>query len=85
MHFGYRVAGEMLAYLEQAGRELTPEVADFLLTSKVLPKLRGTEHHLRTPLEALEKLTADGGYTRSHAKVTHMLDQLRIAGFASFF
>ena len=85
MHFGYRVAGEMLEYLEQAGRELTPAVADFLLMSKVLPKLRGTEHQLSTPLAAMLKITEAGGYRRSTAKVRHMLHQLRSAGFASFF
>ena len=85
LHFGYRVAGEMLAYLEQAGGVLTPEVADFLLISKVLPKLRGTEHQLSAALETLHQIATDGGYTRSLAKITRMRTQLRASGFASFF
>ena len=85
LHFGYRVAGEMLSYLEQAGGVLSPEVADFLLMSKVLPKLRGTEHVLRPPLEQLRDLTHSAGYTRSSAKIERMLQQLRATGFASYF
>ncbi|MFT7626320.1 MAG: hypothetical protein ACI9WU_005515 [Myxococcota bacterium] len=85
LHFGYRVAGEMMAYLEQAGGELTPDVADFLLMSKVLPKLRGTEHVLARPLERLQQMTAEAGYTRALGKITRMRDQLASSGFASYF
>jgi len=85
MHFGYRVAGEMLAYLEQAGGKLDEEVADFLLMSKVLPKLRGTEHQLAEPLAGLARLVMGAGYPRSTAKVSRMLEQLSTNGFASFF
>lgn len=85
LHFGYRVAGEMLGYLEQAGGTLTPDIADFLLMSKVLPKLRGTEHQLGGPLEALETLCAAQEWPRSLAKVRRMRAQLAKSGFASFF
>ncbi len=85
LHFGYRVAGEMLAYLETSGGKLTPQSADFLLMSKVLPKLRGTEHVLGPPLEALEQLTTEKGYARAASKITRMRRQLESTGFASYF
>ena len=85
MHFGYRVAGEMLAYVEQAGGTLSPGVADFLFLSKVLPKLRGTEHQLLVPLERLEALTVKYDLGRSQAKIRRMRGQLAESGFASFF
>ena len=84
-HFGYRVAGEMLGYVTEAGGTLTTESADFLILSKVLPKLRGTEQQLRKPLEALRDVCADQKAPRAGAKVDHMLTQLDESGFASFF
>ena len=85
LHFGYRVAGEMLAYVAQAGGRLTPDVADFLLMSKVLPKLRGTETHLGVPLEALLQAARSQGWRRAGAKLERMVGQLRQSGFTSFF
>ena len=84
-HFGYRVAGEMLAYLEQAGGSLTPVIADFLLMSKVLPKLRGTEHQLSGTLSRMQGVCDQLGAVRSRAKVDRMAEQLRKSGFASYF
>lgn len=43
MHFGYRVIDEMLRYLKQPGAD---KDYDFLLKSKVLPKLHGTEEQI---------------------------------------
>ena len=85
MHFGYRVAGEMIAYVGQAGGQMTAGTADFLLMSKVLPKLRGTEHQLMEPLGRLQRICDDGGYTRSSAKVRRMCAQLAESGFTSYF
>lgn len=85
LHFGYRVCGEMLAYLGQSNGELTSEVGDFLLMSKVLPKLRGTERELGEPLRRLSAITRARGYIRSTRKVERMLAQLGESGFASFF
>ncbi len=84
-HFGYRVASEMLDYTVQAGGVMSPEVADFLLLSKVLPKLRGTEHELARPLERLQHVTTAWQLERSRAKVAWMQERLAEAGFASFF
>ncbi|MFT5429565.1 MAG: DNA polymerase III delta prime subunit [Myxococcota bacterium] len=85
MHFGYRVASEMLSYLEQAGGTFDASTGDFLLLSKVLPKLRGTQHQLGSTLDRLADFTADGGFTRAAAKIERMKAQLRATGFASFF
>ena len=85
LHFGYRVASEMLAYIEQSGGALTSDVADFLLMSKVLPKLRGTEHRLGDALRRLEALCVRNGWRRSERKVARMLRQLEATGFTSYF
>jgi hypothetical protein len=85
LHFGYRVAGEMLAYVEQSGGVMSGEVADFLLMSKVLPKLRGTEHRLGKALDALIELTSKRGWPRSERKLKRMQLQLQSTGFTSFF
>ncbi len=45
LHFGYRVVHEWLTYLEACGRTWEEE-ADFLISSKVLPKMRGTEEQV---------------------------------------
>jgi hypothetical protein len=52
MHFGYRVVQEWLAYLDASGRTWEQE-GDFLIASKVLPKLRGTSELLERPLTEL--------------------------------
>ena len=41
-HFGYRTVKEMKKYIEITERELNDDIKDFLLKSKVLPKLHGT-------------------------------------------
>ncbi|HIA00704.1 MAG TPA: hypothetical protein EYN06_02850 [Myxococcales bacterium] len=84
-HFGYRVATEMLDYVGQAGGKLTPLIGDFLMMSKVLPKLRGTEGQLRTLLERLCALAKKEGFANSEQKLTIMLQQLSDSGFTSFF
>jgi hypothetical protein len=52
MHFGYRVVREWLGYLEASGRGWAQE-GDFLVSSKILPRLRGTAEELGGPLRAL--------------------------------
>ena len=83
-HFGYRVASEIIDYVEAAGG-LTPEVGDFLLLGKVLPKLRGTEPELAPVAEKLHALCEAGGYARSALKLERMREELRTTGFSSFF
>lgn len=85
LHFGYRVAGEMIAYVEQSDGNLSSEVADFLIMSKVLPKLRGTEHRLGAALRSLQALCSERGWNQSERKVARMLAQLEATGFTSYF
>jgi len=89
MHFGYRVADEVLLYLWNA-RELNDpafylDVAfDHQICQKVLPKFHGSQAKLQEPLEALRTFCEEHGYARSAAKIQRMLNMLVKEGFASF-
>ncbi|MBT9559128.1 MAG: hypothetical protein IV100_24055 [Myxococcales bacterium] len=85
LHFGYRVVSEMLTFIRESGGETDPVTLDFLLMSKVMPKLRGSETQLRDPLNSLFELARRRGLERTIRKVTQMLAQLDDAGHASFF
>ncbi len=85
LHFGYRVVAEMLAYLETTGGVADPTTRDFLMMSKVLPKLRGSEQSLRQPLMSLLALAEASSWPRTRSKVVQMLGALDDGGFASFF
>ncbi len=52
LHFGYRVVQEWLAYLQASGRTWAQE-GDFLISSKVLPRIRGTAPQLENALREL--------------------------------
>lgn len=52
LHFGYRVVGEMLAYLEASGGDWAQE-GDFLMLSRVLPRLGGLEAQVGPALRGL--------------------------------
>ncbi len=52
LHFGYRVVHEWLAYLHACGQSWDDE-ADFLISSKVMPKVRGTEEQVGPALRGL--------------------------------
>jgi hypothetical protein len=84
-HFGYRVAVEMLDYVGESGGRLDPTIGDFLLMSKVLPKLRGTEGELGAPLKKLKSLADKHGFAQSTQKLGAMLKKLSESGFTSFF
>jgi 5-methylcytosine-specific restriction endonuclease McrBC GTP-binding regulatory subunit McrB len=89
MHFGYRVADEVLLYLWNAQELNDPafdlEVAfDHQIYQKVLPKFHGSQAKLREPLEALGAFCEEHGYGLSAAKIQRMLDMLIKEGFASF-
>ncbi|MEO0277409.1 MAG: hypothetical protein ABIL75_04340 [candidate division WOR-3 bacterium] len=55
LHFGYRVINEMWKYLEENGEKENPSDSslDFLLKSKVLPKIHGTEERVGKVLKKL--------------------------------
>lgn len=84
-HFGYRVAHEMLEYVLGAGDAPLEESLDFLMTSKVLPKLRGTEATLGDALTGLTAYTTRRGLPRAGRKLSLMARQLEQHGHASFF
>ena len=52
LHFGYRVVGEMLDYLDKVDPPETKDL-DFLIKSKVLPKVRGTDEQVGPILKQL--------------------------------
>lgn len=89
MHFGYRVADEVLLYLWHAHNLATPDfdldtAFDHQLYQKILPKFHGSEAKLRDPLTVLQKFCEDYACPRSLAKINRMLNQLDKEGFASF-
>lgn len=57
LHFGYRVIKEMTEYLEKT-KNINESVYDFLLKSKVLPKIHGTEEQVGEILIELLKFCA---------------------------
>lgn len=52
LHFGYRVVNEFLEFLEVTGGTWASD-GDFLIASKILPKIRGTGERLGPVLERL--------------------------------
>jgi 5-methylcytosine-specific restriction endonuclease McrBC GTP-binding regulatory subunit McrB len=64
LHFGYRVANEMAAYVHNAikcvGPKSTSDAIDLQILQKVLPKLHGTKQRLTTPLWRLLLFCVNG-------------------------
>jgi len=89
LHFGYRVADEILLYLWNA-RELndpafTLDIAfDYQICQKILPKFHGSQARLQEPLHTLLEFCNQHQYNHSAAKVKRMLEALNKEGFASF-
>ncbi|HEY1015666.1 MAG TPA: AAA family ATPase [Herpetosiphonaceae bacterium] len=83
--FGYRVAAELLRYLETASGVLDETTAiDLQLKQKLLPKLRGEDTpRFRRALRDLQALFA--AYPQSAAKVAAMLERLEREGYADFY
>lgn len=89
MHFGYRVADEILLYLWQAHQLKSSDfnldtAFDYQIYQKVLPKLHGSEAKLKEPLGKLQDFCQLHNCPRSLAKIERMLSQLMKEGFASF-
>lgn len=83
-HFGYRTAGEVLAF---AGHpEATPAMLDDAVFAKVLPRLRGEDTTaFRAALQEARARCASAGLVRSAAKLDEMAARLAHAGLARFF
>jgi MoxR-like ATPase len=89
-HFGYRTAGEILAFVAAAGADapapLRRELLDQAVFSKVLPRIRGEQTPaFETMLQAVKKLCEARGLQRSQAKVVQMEAALRSTGLAKFW
>ncbi len=83
-HFGYRTAGELLAFMGHA--DASTELLDQAVFSKVLPRLRGED----TPafgaaLAAAQKRCAEAKLTRCAGKLTEMQARLTQTGVARFW
>lgn len=89
MHFGYRVANEIAAYMNNVNSyssdstEVLGIAFDLQIKQKILPKFSGSAAKLEEPLRALQKLLGDH-FVQSRAKIEGMLKQLELTGFASF-
>ncbi|WP_324959880.1 hypothetical protein [Archangium sp.] len=89
-HFGYRTAGELLAFVEAAGPEAPPEVKRGLLDqgvfSKVLPRLRGeASPELRHVFEALRNVCKARELKRCGDKLAQMEANLQRVGVTRFW
>ena len=89
LHFGYRTVREIKKYIKKSGSEPT-DTFDFLLKSKVLPKLHGTISDLEIPLKHLLTFCKPDDnnksiYPESFKKIESMLQRLEDSGFTSFF
>jgi hypothetical protein len=85
LHFGYRVVTEFLDYLEVTGGTWRSE-GDFLIASKILPKVRGTGERLGPVLERLLEYclgAASGALARDAASragdLNVLVDELGVA------
>ncbi len=88
-HFGYRTAGEVLAFM-QAAPELggAPRAAflDQAVFSKVLPRLRGEDTPaFKGALESLQAICKRRGLTQCEAKLGSMMELLRRTGVTRFW
>ncbi|MBZ4419949.1 McrB family protein [Myxococcus sp. RHSTA-1-4] len=89
-HFGYRTAGEVLAFVAAMGgdipNDLRAELVDQAVFSKVLPRIRG-EHSLEfeAMLQELRKLCASRSLPRSADKVEQMEATLKTTGITRFW
>ncbi len=89
MHFGYRVADEVLLYLWGAQNlgeaDFNLDTAfDYQVYQKILPKFHGSEAKLGKPLAALQDFCEKYKFQHSLTKVKLMRDHLEKEGFASF-
>ena len=93
LDFGHRVLYESLrfaALASSAGLGSADTVLDYIVMTKVLPKVHGSRQRLETPLLALqdwaqgEAASDEARLPRSAAKIARMLQILRDAQFVTF-
>ena len=89
LHFGYRVANEIAAFMLnvqkycQGNEEKLDLAFDLQINQKILPKFNGNIAKLQRPLEELGEMVA-GAFLESERKIKRMLWQLEEQGFTSF-
>lgn len=89
MHFGYRVANEIAAFMLNAKHfcvandTLLAVAFDLQVMQKVLPKLHGNAAQLQEPLESLDRALPPS-CTLSRAKLERMQQRLDQVGFTAF-
>jgi 5-methylcytosine-specific restriction enzyme B len=90
MHFGYRVINEISRFVNLCRSEVQQfdlhTSLDVQILQKILPKMHGTRARLEQPLTDLLSFCNQGGtrFPRSAQKISRILDQLSIQGYASF-
>ncbi|MCP3143104.1 McrB family protein [Pyxidicoccus xibeiensis] len=86
-HFGYRTAGEVLAFVGTSVSGVSPSaLLDQALFSKVLPRLRGERSAaLETALGKALQLCQERGLTRCSAKLLGMKTMLEELGIVKFW
>lgn len=89
LHFGWRVIGDVIGYMESArfsGVLDTIAALDHALFAKVLPKLRGEDTpRLRNAFSATAAILKDAGLRECAAKMDDMIDDLKHIGTARFW
>lgn len=89
LHFGWRVVDDVLAFLQRAGSDgklAFDDALDWIVYSKVVPKLRGYDSpQFRKTFEACQGVLAGHALSRSGAKVGELLRDLKETGSARFW
>ncbi|MEA4883280.1 MAG: hypothetical protein VB144_06435 [Clostridia bacterium] len=89
LHFGYRVAYEIAAFMLNVrqfcvgGDEVLPFAFDLQVMQKILPKMHGNAAQLRGPIDSLTSVLPESCII-SHGKLNRMKTRLEQVGFASF-
>lgn len=90
MHFGYRVINEISRFVNLCHKEVQQfdlhAAVDVQILQKILPKVHGTRAKLEQPLTDLLAFCNQDStrFPMSARKITRILDQLSIQGYASF-
>lgn len=91
-HFGYRVAGEILAFIrdctesEDAKTDAGNHLLDQAIFSKILPRLRGEESPaLIDALKGIEDICRDHSFDQCVQKIESMRQQLVATGITRFW